>query len=260
VAAVIGGRAWSPASAEAATASDVPAYLLRSSYLDLSTPAFTASMLGNVTELTLDGVWDLEGSAEGKSVAGSEDAFSLAFSSKGQLDPGIHTFSHPDVGIFDFFIAASGNAGEYEVVVNRSVAAPKHAPKPPRKPATGDQGAAPAPGQSAGPAAPAPHDKTGDKHAQRKPHVRRISARRTPRGLVCDLALNSHADVKRATVWLSRGGLVVAVATERNLHGDRLAIKVPMAHRIRGGRYALEVATKDRHGHIDYSRAKIALQ
>ncbi len=102
----------------------VPDYLGRSSYMSLSTPKFGSSSLGNTNTLTLEAVTDLD-----PALAGSEDAFSLLFSSDSPLDGGIRTFSHPDLGVFDFFIAPIEGNGKYEVVVNRSVAAPKHVPR-----------------------------------------------------------------------------------------------------------------------------------
>jgi hypothetical protein len=245
---MIGGRAWSPPAAAASTGSDVPGYLLRSSYLGLSSPAFRTRRGSNVTDVKLEAVADLSAAATDKEQAGSEDAFALAFSSSAPLEAATHTFSHPDLGDFDFFIAPVEDAGMYEVVVNRSVAAPKHAPK------RHSTGTATAPGSSAA-AAKSPDAK----RAARSAHVRRISARRLARGVACELALESHANVKAATVWLTRGGLVVATVTQRHVHGRRVTLRLPTTHRPRGGHYEVTVATKDRHGHTEYKRAKIVL-
>jgi hypothetical protein len=43
------------------------------------------------------------------------------------------------------------------------------------------------------------------------------------------------------------------------VHGNKIAARVPSAHRPRGGRYDITVATKDRHGRTEYKVAKLAL-
>jgi hypothetical protein len=230
-----GIRPW---SASAAT-TDVPDYLGRSSYMTLSTPKFASVRDGNGSELTLQAVNDLD-----SALAGSEDAFSLMFSASSPFDAGIRSFSHPDLGTFDFFISPVERGGGYEVVVNRSVAAPKHVPKLKHT-------AEPAPAQEPKPA----HTTPG-----RKPHVRRFSTRRFAHGIACDITLEPGTSLKSATVWLTRGGVPVTSATVRNPHGNRVAVHMKTSHRPRGGHYEVTVATKDRHGHTEYKRAKLALQ
>jgi hypothetical protein len=235
-AAVTGFRPW---AAEAAPAADTPSYLLRSSYAALSTKSFASSYLGRTSDLTLNAVADLPG------LKGNEDAFALEFSAKAPIAPGTHTFSHPDLGVFDLFIAPVERQGGYEVVVNRSVGAPKHVPKPPRA--------------NPGPVAPPKEPPKPAAHA-RKPRVRRIAARRTARGVVAELDFNGSVDLKSVTAWLFRGSRVVASASVRRVHGKRKSFKLPMRKRPRGGRYELIVATKDRAGREEYKRKKIVLQ
>src|SRR4051794_18198143 len=226
-----------PASASAAD-QGVPDYLVRSPYLALSTPNFAVA----TTSAKLTAVTDLPG------LEGSEDAFSLTFSPAAPIEPGIQAFSHPDLGQFEFFIAPVERSGAYEVVVNRSVNAPKHYPHPPH------------PGAS-GPAAP---PRPGDKPPKGTPHVRprhvkRVAARRLARGFACDVALNHGADLKSAVVWIARNGLVIATTEVKPVHGHRIAARVPTTHRPRGGHYVVTVRTKDRHGHVEYDVAKLAL-
>jgi hypothetical protein len=238
-AAVAGLKPWAAEAAPAALTSDTPAHLLRSSYTSLSTPKFTSSYLGQTGDLTLKAVANLPG------LPGSEDAFALEFSSGAPRPAGIHTFSHPDLGLFQLFIAPVERQGGYEVVVNRSVGAPKHVPKPPRK--------------NPGPVAPPKHPPKPGPHA-RKPHVRRVSARRLARGVVAEIAFNSNVNLRSTTVWLSRKGVVVAAVSVRHVRGKRKAVKLPMRRRPRGGRYELVVATEDRRGRLEYKLARIALQ
>ena len=190
-----------------------------------------------MTTLRLEGVYDLLG------LAGSEDAFSLIFSG-GPLAPDIKAFSHPDLGPFELFIAPVEGRGLSEAVINRSVNAPKHYPKP--KP-TRQAGGIP-------PENPKPNP------GYKATHLAHASARRTSRGIVCDLVFHEREDLKRATVWLSRGGKVVASKTVRNVHRARLSVRLPMGHRARGGRYELTVATQDRKGDIETKVARLTLQ
>jgi hypothetical protein len=238
-AAITGFRPWAAEAATTAPASDTPAYLLRSSYATLSTPRFTSSYLGRTSDLMLTAVQDLPG------LKASEDAFALEFQATTTPAPGIHTFSHPDLGVFDLFVAPVERQGGYEVVVNRSVGAPKHAPKPPRA--------------NPGPVAPPKEPPKPPAHA-RKPRLRRISARRTARGLVAEVDFNGSVDLKSVSAWLLRGDKVVAAASVRRVHGKHTAFKLPTRTRPRGGRYDLIVATKDRAGRDEFKRRKIVLQ
>jgi hypothetical protein len=241
----VGIRPW---AAQAATAPDTPSYLLRSSYLSLSTQSFGASLRGATSDLTLQAVGDLPAAAHAdKALAGSEDAFALSFTSSSALAPQIHTFSHPDLGVFDLFIAPVENQGRYEVVVNRSVNAPKHYPPAPRS----NDGPAAPPKQDAPhpPGAPKPH----------KPLVHRLRARRAGRAVVADMTFEHRADLKWAVVWLSRRGVVVGTATKKHLRGKHAALKIPFRKRLRGGRYELTVGTMDRHGRDEYKTTPVVL-
>jgi hypothetical protein len=243
-----GIRPWSAATAQAAT--DTPAYLIRSSYQSLSTKSFGTSLRGDTADLTLLSVDDLSAAATDKSLAGSEDAFSLSFSSSATLTPEIHTFSHPDLGVFDFFIALVENQGRYEVVVNRSVNAPKHYPKPPPAPAATGPAAPPTPDAKPPPGVPKP----------KKPLIGRVHARRAGRALVAQITFEHHADLKWAVVWLSRRGVVVGSATVRHVQGKHASLRIPFRKRLRGGRYELTVGTMDHHKHDEYKTTKIVLQ
>jgi hypothetical protein len=246
-AAILGARSWSPATAAAASpATDTPAYLIRSSYLNLSTPDFATSLNGYPNTLKLEAVSDLGATVGDTSLAASEDAFALEFTAGGPLTSGIQSFSHPDLGVFELFIAPVESHGGYEVVVNRSVGAPKHVPQGPRK--------------NPGPAAPPKHEPKPVQAPGPKPHVRRISARRLARGVVAEIAFNGSVDLKSTTVWLTRGGLVVASASVRHVRGHRVAARLLMKHRPRGGRYDVTVETRDRHGHVEYKLERIVLQ
>lgn len=219
----------------------VPDYLGRSSYAALSTPLFAVG----ATTAKLEAISDIQGD----NLAGSEDAFSLTFSAQAPIEPAIQSFSHPDLGDFEFFIAPVEGNGRYEVVVNRSVNAPRHVPHA-ANPGTSGPASPPRPG--AKPPKGAPH--------VRPRHVKRVTARRLAHGFACDIALNHGAGVKSAAVWFARGGLVVATAEVKPVHGSRVVARVPARHRPHGGHYDVTVRTKDRHGHVEYDVTKLTLQ
>ena len=238
-----------PWAARAATTSpDTPSYLLRSSYLSLSTQSFGTSLRGQTSDLTLMSVDDLAAAATDKSLAASEDAFSLSFAASSPLSAEIHTFSHPDLGVFDLFIAPVENQGRYEVVVNRSVNAPKHYPPAPRS----QDGPVSPPKPDAGPPPGAPKPK--------KPLIHRVRSRRAGRTVVADVTFEHSADLKWAVVWLSRRGVVVGSATAKRVHGKHVSLRIPFRKRLRGGRYELTVGTMDRHGHDEYKATRVVLQ
>lgn len=243
-AAVVGFRPWDPASAGAATASDSPAYLRRASYQALSTPDFNTSRLGQSAGMKLMSVADLGAADVDAKLVNSDDAFALTFTTDTPFESGTRSFAHPDLGVFELFVAPVEGQGSYEVIVNRSVGLPKRPP-------------APAPGHQAPP--------DGKKPAQPK-HVhaaqlRSARVRRVGRDVVVHIELNPDAHVKSATLWLTRGGNVVAATSIKHVHGhDRLSVRLPLPKRPSGGRYELIVGTKGRHGPTEYKQLKIALQ
>jgi hypothetical protein len=124
-ASLAGLRPWAPAPAAA-----VPGHLLRSSYTGLVGQSFT---IGSA-DLRLRSVGDLAGAAVDKSLAGSEDAFVLAFS--GPLDAALegvtHAVTHPALGSFELFVSEVGqprSERRFEAVIDRSVGGPKSARK-----------------------------------------------------------------------------------------------------------------------------------
>jgi hypothetical protein len=235
-AAFVGGRPWSPESAAAAAPADdgTPAHLLRSSYVSIKDPSF---VVGNATQLQLVAVSDLPAASVVSELAGSEDAFALTLYGPAGLEQGTHAFSNSDLGAFDFFIAADGAAGtSYTVVVNRSVGAAKHFPKPPKQ---GDD----RPGANE-------HPVEGPerlRRAERKRFVRRMHARRTAKGLACSVDLAPGLDADSVVVWLTRGKRTVATATG-SVKKHRAVVRARTRRRLRPGRYVLSVIAFDRHG------------
>jgi hypothetical protein len=235
-AAMVGLRPWAADSAAAASGDGVPNYLIRVTYSVLSSPDFTSSSAGATADLKLIAVTDLQ-----PDLAGSEDAFALRFTSSRPLESGTHTFFHKDLGVFDFLIGPVENRGEYEVVVNRSVNAPKHPPRRRHKREKSIERGSRAAAQARG------------------AHLRRASVRRTARGLVCDLVLEEDVHMKTATVWLMRGDRVVAAVSAKRPHGRRHSVRLPTDHRVRGGRYDLVVITTNRRDTVQQLRVPVVL-
>ena len=149
--------------------------------------------------------------------------------------------------MFDLFIAPVENQGLYEVVVNRSVNAPKHYPPPPRS----DSGpvAPPKPGAGPPPGAPKPPKRL----------LRKVRTRRAGRAVIADISFEHRADLKWAVVWLSRRNVVIATAMAKHVHGRQKSLRIPFRKRPRGGRYELTVGTMDRHGNEEYKSVRFVL-
>jgi hypothetical protein len=227
---LLGVRPFSPASASAA--SDVPDYLLRSSYLDLTSRDFAISGGGSARLL---GVSDLIG---GKDLLGSEDAFALGFQTSRPLEQGVHTLSHPELGRFDIFLAPdSARDDTFSVIVNRSVGAPRHS-RVPKRPAAGARK----------PAAPKRHEV-----------VRHIALRRSRKGLLCDVKIDPDAHLEGVTVWLMRGERLVATAA-RHTHKHHTVLRLRTKRRARRGRYTLAVIANGPGGAQHGRRKNVALR
>jgi hypothetical protein len=238
-AAAVGFQPWDPAKANAADW-DTPKHLVRGSYLKLSTPDFSSSRLGSGAGLKLVSVADLGAAATVKSLVNSEDAFALTFISDTEFESGTRTLAHPDLGLFELFLTPVEGKGSYEAIVNRSVGVPK---RPPRALHTPDKNPPP-PRKPANP-----------------PHVRSAGVRRVGKDLVVQVALEPDEHVRSVSVWLTHAGLVVGAQHIGSLKGrDRVAVRLATRRRPRGGHYLLWVGTKDRRGHTEYKRVKIALQ
>jgi hypothetical protein len=125
---LVGIRPW--ATGPAAAAGGPALHLLRSSYTGLTGQSFTLAS----GKLRLLSVSDVAGAAVHKSLAGSEDAFVLAFSRPldAMLEAGTCTLSHAELGAFELFVSPVGRPRRdrrYEAVIDRSV----RARRPPRR-------------------------------------------------------------------------------------------------------------------------------
>jgi hypothetical protein len=244
-----------PWAAHAVTAgqssADVPAYLLRSSYLALDNPTFAVA----TTTLRLEEVADLPAAPGVASLRGSEDAFALYFSGPGvrKLAPGTHQIRHSELGAFDLYIGPVGQANgdqRLEVVVNR-VLSKKESRRTPPKPA-----AAPRAADGRGAAdslRTAAHD--ASRHLPGEP-IRRIQVKRTKRGARCVVAFAGTADVRSVTAWLRRGDKIVA-ATTRNVYAGRLEFNLKAAKRPRKGAYDIDLMAVDSSGEQSYKRKRV---
>jgi hypothetical protein len=229
-AALVGVRPWAPESAAASAHGDgTPAHLLRSSYLELGSYGFA---IDGSTRLTLTGITDLPAAPNVRELIGSEDAFALTFAGPTGVEARAHSFYHSELGTFDLLISPEdGSGAAYGAIVNRSVGAPRHMPKPPkpgdsRPGANGDTGNAPTPEQK--------------RRGARRRYVRRMRARRTAKGIACTVVLAPDVDARSISVWLVRNGRTVAAASARKA-GSRTVVRAPTKRRVRPGRYHLVV-------------------
>jgi hypothetical protein len=112
----VGLQPWAAAPAAAA-----PGHLRRSSYIGLVGEGFSVGS----ADLRLLSIDDLAGATVDKSLAGSEDAFVLAFSGPldAALEGGTHSVSHPALGRFELFVSEVGQPQferRHEAVIDRS--------------------------------------------------------------------------------------------------------------------------------------------
>jgi hypothetical protein len=235
-----GVRPWGAASAAAASG-----HLRRSSYDGLVGQSFGA---GSV-QLQLLSVSDLAGATVDKSLAGSEDAFALAFSGPlgAPLEAGTHALTHPELGTFELFVAPVEQPHadrRYEAVVDRSVGAPKSPPKraASRKPAP----------ETAAPEAPTAA-------APRSARLlRRVGLRRTPRGARAEIVLREAVNAARVNACLVRRGKTIAVAA-RDVRDQRAVLRFRGAPDLPAGTYTLLLTVVDEAGLPATRRKRITL-
>ena len=255
-AALVGLGPFSPAPAQAVTDQGVPDYLVRSSYLDLADTGFRTT---DGVDLKLETIRDLPAAEQDPKFQGIEDGFVLGFSTAEPLPEGVYTLTHSTLGAFDFFLQPGGD-GTSTAMVNRTVTAPKHYPKPrhtaedPTKPPPSDEPSHDPFGTDSRP------ENDHQRRLRRRKHLRRVSARRVARGVVAELSLTQDAHVKSAVVWLTRGTSLVGACEVKRVHGARATAKIDTGHRPRGGRYELVVVTTNRAGFSQARRIKLALQ
>lgn len=244
---VAGGAATAavlvPVEARASTGphTRTPSHLRRSSYASLRTPDFRLANGGASTVVRLDGVGDLSDAR----LAGSEDAFSLAFSGDplAQVAETQSTLSHPELGSFELLVAPVGKPGarqDYEAIVNRSVGVPRDPPDAP-----------PAPGAGAA--------SGSSQEDHRGPGLRQVRTRRTPKGVVCTLTLErGDGGAYTLAAWLMRRDRVVAVASRRHVRRDRVVLRLEPERRLRRGRYDVVVVATDADGGLTSRRTRLA--
>jgi hypothetical protein len=208
----------------------LPSHLRRSSYAGLSGETFRVA--GGT--LTLHSVADLPGTP-----AGSDDAFSLIFTGSGPAQ-GIHSFSHPDLGAFELFLAPVDDPGatpRYEAIVNRTVGVPRTPPHPNGGPAGGSRLALP---------------------PEESFLIRRASARRVPGGVACEVVFAEDAEVKRVAAWLVRGDKVLGAASRRGNRKRRMKLRLRHLRRLRGGRHVVVVIVTAADGRTSARRVRLA--
>jgi hypothetical protein len=212
--------------------SGAPAYLRRSPYAGLSSPDFALTRGTTRAALRLEGISDLQGAA------GSDDAFSLAFSGPPNVEQGISTLRHPELGNFELFLAPVDRSDQrqtYEAVINRSMGVPRQPPGP----------------QPQG-------DKPPEAPRVRRALLRRVSARRTNKGVSCTVVLDPASNVEQVVAWLMRRDRVLAASSHRVGARSRLTLRLRTHRRLRARRYAVVVIATDADGQMSAARVRVS--
>lgn len=223
--------------------------LRRSSYLQLSSPAFTALAEGTSHHLELIAVEDLPIAASVPALRDRDDAFSLRFRGEGRaaFAQGTHELRHPELGSFSLFLAPIEQLSEtqdYEAVVDRTIPVPS----------LGDDGA-PEPVEPGDRGQPAGRGIGSGRPAARLRHasLRRSSSGRT---LVADLAITGGDAAEQIQATLLRRGRPVGRATARARRG-RALLRFPTRAPRRDAAYVLQVVVVGADGQVTTARRRL---
>jgi len=226
--------------------------LRRSTYLNLPTSNFTASVNGRSHQIELVSVDDLPVAASVPSLQGSDDAFSLRFrgDARDAFDDGIWEFNHPNLGRTTLFvepIEKRTDSQDYEVIVDRTV----------RIPGLDDDGA-PDPVNPGARASTSSRPSLGD--GRLVPRLRKVALSRSTSGrkLLADVSLANAASVRTLQATLLRLGKAVATATASPRRGQallRFGAKAP----LRGASYELLLVAIDGDGKATQMRKSARL-
>lgn len=226
--------------------------LRRSTYLDLSTTAFTAVVDGGSHKLELVGVEDLPVAASVPMLRDSDDAFSLRFRGDGRdvFSQGTQEISHPQLGTFSLFVVPieqRTGTQDYEAVIDRTVRIPK----------IGD-GGGPRPVDPKGRGSTSSGGGIGDRRIV--PGLKRATLRRSNSGrkLCAEIALSNGASVKSVNATLLRRGRVVGSATA-SPRGGRALLRFATRPALRGAGYVLALTAIDGNGQVTRMRKQLRI-
>jgi hypothetical protein len=226
--------------------------LRRSSYLDLSTTAFTATVDGGSHKLELIGVEDLPVAASVPTLRDSDDAFSLRFRGDGRdsFPQGTWAVSHPQLGSFQLFmvpIEQRTGTQDYEAVIDRTVSAPSR-----------DDGGVPRPVDPGDRASTSSAGGVGDRRIV--PRLRRATLRRSRSGrrLWAEVALGNASSVKSVNATLLRRGKVVGSASA-SPRGGRALLRFGTRPPKRGASYVLALTAIDGNGQVTRLRKPVRI-
>jgi hypothetical protein len=227
-------------------------YLSRSAYTGLEGTTFTVETGARPVMLKLEAVSDVAGAASKRALAGSDDAFALRFSGpiSAPLDSGIHTLHHPSLGSFDLFsspVDAPEDDRHYEIVIDRSVGAPKAQSDAPRAPE---------------PETPKAENREPEPTVEPQPEaalLKRASLRRAGRWARCEVVLARSAEATRVRGRLLRKGKVVATA-HRAVSDRRAVLRFESVEKLAAGTYTLVVTGYDADGKTASQRVRLTLR
>lgn len=250
-----------------AEAAPLQPQLRRSTWLQVTDPAFSATADGRAAALRLTEVGDLPIASVLPDLRDHDGAFALRFSGPTGLAAGQVELRHASLGRFDLYLGpVDRDAGTqvYEAIVDRTIRVAgvneEGVPAPVAVPEA--RGAQPQATAVAGPgpgSGPAPSAKVGPSGKAASPRVRRLELRRgsTRRTIVAELALAEAAEAASVHALLFAHGKLVARTTVDVRAPQRIRMRFLGRRGLARGRYELHLTVVARNGRITRLRRKV---
>lgn len=256
----IGARVAGRATGVAEAAPLAP-QLRRSTWLDVTDPAFQVDVGAGRTPWRLVDVADLPIAEQIPALRDHDAAFALRFSGPAGLAQGTRTLHHPALGTFELFAvpveAAAGPSALYEGIVDRTVriagvneeGVPTVVVSEPRAAQP-----APAPGASVPPSSARP---AGAKALRPRLRGAQLVRGTSKRILLADLRFADAAAVGSVRGQLLSRGKVVARTSVTVRRPTRLRLRFAGARPLAHGRYELRLTLVGRDGRVTHVRKTI---
>lgn len=252
-----------------AQAAPLQPQLRRSSWLQITDAAFSATADGRTSALRLIEVGDLPVAALLPDLRDHEGAFALRFTGPAGLPQGQVQLRHRELGTFELFLGpVDRDAGTqtYEAIVDRTVRVAgvneEGVPGPVTVPEARGEQPAPvaAPAASASPGvAPSAKAKAQAGQQAAKPSLRRVALRRgsTHRTIVAELALaDASAAASVHALLFAHGKLVARTAVDVGAP-QRIRMRFLGRRGLAHGRYELHLTVVARNGRVTRIRRKV---
>lgn len=246
-----------------AEAAPLQPQLRRSTWLQVTDAAFSATADGRTSALRLTEVGDLPIAAVLPDLRDHDGAFALRFSGPTGLAAGQVQLRHASLGTFDLYLGpVDRDAGTqvYEAIVDRTIRVAgvneEGVPTPVTVPEA--RGAQPQATPVGAPGA-APAARAGTSKKASAPRVRRLELRRgsTRRTIVAELALADAGEAAAVHALLFAHGKLVARTTVDVRAPQRIRMRFLGRRGLARGRYELHLTVVARNGRITRIRRKV---